>query len=121
MRSLDIDAFPDTTPVQVQVNTVAPALGPEEVETQITFPIEQALGGLPRLQSLRSVSKFGLGQVTVTFRDGTDVYFARQLVAERLTALELPAGIEKPTLGPVSTGLGEVFHYVVTLKGWDVS
>src|SRR5688572_27078410 len=70
---LDIDAFPDTTPIQVQINTTAPALGPEEVEQQITFPIEQVLGGLPRLQILRSTSKFGLSQVVVTFQDGTDV------------------------------------------------
>lgn len=121
LTHLDIDAFPDTTPVQVQINTTAPALGPEEVEQQITFPVEQALGGLPKLQSLRSVSKFGLSQVVVTFADGTDIYFARQLVTERLNAVELPTGIEKPKLGPVSTGLGEVFHYTVTLKGWDGS
>jgi len=119
--NLDIDAFPDTTPVQVQVNTTAPALGPEECETQITFPVEQALAGLPRLQSLRSVSKFGLSQVVVTFADGTDIYFARQLVTERLNTVELPAGIERPKLGPVSTGLGEVFHYIVSLKGWDLT
>ena len=110
MRHLDVDAFPDTTPVQVQVNTVAPALGPEEVEQQITFPVEQALGGLPRIQSLRSISKFGLSQVVVTFDDGTDIYFARQVVNERLGTVELPAGIERPKMGPVSTGLGEVFH-----------
>jgi cobalt-zinc-cadmium resistance protein CzcA len=116
---LDIDAFPDTTPVQVQINTTAPALGPEEVETQITFPVEQALSGLPRVQSLRSVSKFGLSQVVVTFEDGTDIYFARQLVTERLNAVELPVGLERPKLGPVATGLGEVFHYTVSLKGWD--
>jgi len=121
LSHLDIDAFPDTTPVQVQVNTNAPALGPEEVEQQITFPLEQVLGGLPRLQSLRSVSKFGLSQVVVTFEDGTDIYFARQLVNERLGAVELPPGIERPKLGPVSTGLGEVFHYTVTFKGFDLS
>src|SRR5438132_5541758 len=118
---LDIDAFPDTTPVQVQINTVAPALGPEEVERQITFPIEQAIGGLPRLQQLRSVSKFGLSQVVVTFDDGTDIYFARQVVNERLGAVELPPGVARPTLGPVATGLGEVFHYVVTSPGYDLS
>ena len=73
LRHLDIDAFPDTTPVQVQVNTVAPSLGPEEVEQRITFPIEQAIGGLPGLESMRSVSKFGFSQVVVTFRDGTDI------------------------------------------------
>src|SRR5437868_13866577 len=80
LRQLDIDAFPDTTPVQVQINTVAPALGPEEIEQQVTMPLEQVLGSLPRLQQLRSVSKFGLSQVVVTFEDGTDIYFARQLV-----------------------------------------
>ena len=99
MRYLDIDAFPDTTPVQVQVNTVAPALGPEEVEQRITFPIEQVIGGLPRLEQLRSVSKFGLSQVVVTFEDGTDIYFARQLINERLGTVELPPGIEHPKLG----------------------
>src|SRR5438552_5470486 len=117
LRYLDIDAFPDTTPVQVQINTVAPALGPEEVESQITFPIEQKISGLPRLEELRSVSKFGLSQVVVTFSDGTDIYFARQVINERLGTVELPTGMERPKLGPVATGLGEVFHYVVTLKG----
>lgn len=116
---LDIDAFPDTTPIQVQINTTAPALGPEEVEQQITFPIEQSLGGLPRLQIMRSVSKFGLSQVVVTFQDGTDIYFARQLVNERLGSVVLPPGIERPSLGPVATGLGEVYHYIVSLKGWN--
>ena len=121
LRHLDVDAFPDTTPVQVQINTVAPALGPEEVEQQITFPVEQALSGLPKLQSLRSVSKFGLSQVVVIFEDGTDIYFARQVVSERLGAVELPVGIGRPKMGPVSTGLGEVFHYVVTGQGDDAT
>src|SRR2546427_55368 len=84
-QRLNIDAFPDTTPVQVQINTVAPGLGPAEVERQITIPVEQTIGGLPSLQQLRSVSKFGLSQVVVTFADGTDIYFARQQVTERLT------------------------------------
>jgi cobalt-zinc-cadmium resistance protein CzcA len=121
LRYLDIDAFPDTTPVQVQINTVAPALGPEEVEQRITFPIEQVIGGLPGLENMRSVSKFGFSQVTVTFEDGTDIYFARQLVNERLTTVELAEGIERPKMGPVATGLGEVFHYVVTGAGNDVT
>ena len=116
LRYLGIDAFPDTTPVQVQINTFAPSLTPEEVERQITFPIEQAIGGLPHLQPTRSISKFGLSQVIVTFDDGTDIYFARQLVNERLGTVELPAGIERPKMGPVATGLGEVFHYLVTSK-----
>jgi cobalt-zinc-cadmium resistance protein CzcA len=121
LRYLDIDAFPDTTPVQVQINTVAPALGPEEVEQRITFPIEQSIGGLPGLEAMRSVSKFGFSQVVVTFIDGTDIYFARQLINERLTTVELAEGISRPKMGPVSTGLGEVFHYVVTGAGNDVT
>ncbi|HZZ28560.1 MAG TPA: CusA/CzcA family heavy metal efflux RND transporter [Pirellulales bacterium] len=121
LRYLDIDAFPDTTPVQVQINTVAPALGPEEVEQRITFPIEQAIGGLPGLEQMRSISKFGLSQVVVTFKDGTDIYFGRQLINERLATVELAEGIERPKMGPVATGLGEVFHYVVRTAGNDVT
>ena len=117
LSHLPIDAFPDTTPVQVQVNTVAPALSPEEVEQQITAPIEVAISGLPRLAAVRSMSKFALSQVTVTFEDGTDIYFARQLINERLGTVELPEGIERPEMGPVATGLGEVFHYLVIGKG----
>ena len=90
---------------------------PEEVERQITFPIEQVISGLPGLQQLRSVSKFGLSQVVVTFDDGTDIYFARQVINERLGTVELPPGIERPKMGPVATGLGEVFHYVVNRRG----
>ncbi len=121
LQHLDIDAFPDTTPVQVQVNTNAPSLLPEEVERQITFPIEQAISGLPGLQQIRSVSKFGFSQVTIVFEDGIDIYFARQLIGERLATVELPADVERPKMGPVSTGLGEVFHYVVTLDEYDFS
>ena len=118
---LDIDAFPDTTPVMIQINTGAPALAPEEVERQITFPVEQAISGLPGLQDLRSISKFGLSQVVVIFEDGVDIYFARQLINERLSTVELPDGIQRPQMGPVSTGLGEVFHYVLTYEGVDFS
>jgi cobalt-zinc-cadmium resistance protein CzcA len=114
---LPIDAFPDTTPVQVQVNTVAPALGPAEIESQVTAPVERAIGGLPGLVELRSISKFGLSQVTVVFADGTNVYFARQLVAERLAGVELPPSMDRPEMGPVATGLGEIYHYVVSGKG----
>ncbi len=116
-RVLPIDAFPDTTPAQVQVNTVAPALAPLEAERQITIPVEQVLAGLPKVDELRSISKFGLSQITLQFQDGTDLWFARQQVSERLSRLELPAGIERPALGPVATGLGEVFHYVVKGTG----
>lgn len=114
---LPIDAFPDTTPVQVQVNTVVPALSPIEIEQQVTFPVEQAISGLPGLTDVRSISKFGLSQVTVIFEDATDIYFARQLVMERLQTVELPEGVPRPEMGPVATGLGEVFHYVVTGEG----
>lgn len=117
LRLLAIDAFPDTTPVQVQINTVAPELGPEQVERLITFPIEQAISGLPGLESVRSTSKFGLSQVVVNFQDDTSIYLARQLVGERLGTVEMPAGIERPKMGPVTTGLGEVFHYAVTSRG----
>ena len=103
IRQLPIDAFPDTTPVQVQVNAVAPALTPEEVEQQLTIRLEHALSGLPRLDELRSISKFGLGQVTLRFEDGTDLWFARQQVSERVGRMELPPGIDRPSLGPRSS------------------
>ena len=119
LANLDVDAFPDTTPVMVQVNTVAPALGPEEIERQITYPVEQSLSGLPGLENVRSVSKYGFSQVVVTFGDGTDIYFARQVVGERLATVGLPAGVGRPEMGPVATGLGEVFHYVLTYPGID--
>lgn len=117
MWHLPVDAFPDTTPAQVQVNTVAPSLTPEEVEQQVTIPVENVISGLPGLIDVRSISRFGLSQLTVTFEDGTDIYFARQVVGERLNAAQLPEGIERPQMGPVATGLGEVFHYVLTGAG----
>jgi cobalt-zinc-cadmium resistance protein CzcA len=120
LQQLNIDAFPDTTPVQVQINTIAPGLAPQEVESQITAPVEQAISGLPALQQVRSLSKFGLSQVVVTFNDGTDVYFARQLLTERLGTVQLPQGMARPTLGPVATGMGEVFHYLVTGEQRDL-
>ena len=113
LLQLPIDAFPDTTPVQVQINTVAPALSPEEIEQQITLPIEMSIGGLPGLMSVRSVSKFGLSQVVVTFGDEVAIVDARQYVAERLASVRLPLDVGRPTLGPIATGLGEVFHYIV--------
>ncbi|HVI00303.1 MAG TPA: CusA/CzcA family heavy metal efflux RND transporter, partial [Enhygromyxa sp.] len=112
-RALPFDAFPDTTPVQVQVNTTAPALSPLEVERQITFPIEQSISGLPGLTQVRSISKFGFSQVTAIFDDATDIYLARQVVSERLATADLPDGVGRPALGPVATGLGEVFQYLV--------
>lgn len=114
LRQLPFDAFPDTTPVQIQVNTTAPGLAPIEVERQVTFPVEQAISGLPGLHEVRSVTKFGFSQVTAIFDDSVDIYLARQVVSERLGSVDLPEGIERPSLGPMSTGLGEVFQYVVT-------
>lgn len=111
---LPIDAVPDITNVQVQINTEAPGYSPLETEQRLTYPIETALAGLPRLDYTRSISRYGLSQVTAVFEDGTDVYFARQQVAERLQAAkgQLPVGIES-SLGPVATGLGEIFMYTV--------
>lgn len=114
LRRLPIDAFPDTTPVQVQVNTVAAALSPLELERQVTYPVEQAISGLPGLVEVRSLTRFGLSQVTAIFEDGTDVWLARQVVSERLRGVVTAPGISRPELGPVATGLGEVFHYLVT-------
>ena len=119
LTGLNIDAFPDTTPMQVQINTAVPALIPEEIERQVTYPIELAMSGMKGLQNLRSLSQFGLSQVVVTFEDGIDIYFARQMINERLTTVELPAGIPRPEMGPVSTGLGEVFHYLVMADETD--
>ena len=111
---LNLDAFPDVTNVQVQINTEAPGYSPLEAEQRITFPIETAMAGLPYLDYTRSLSRYGLSQVTVIFQDGTDIYLARQLVNERLSELneKLPAGIE-PAMGPIATGLGEIFMYSI--------
>jgi len=113
-QKLPIDAVPDITNVQVQINTAAPGYSPLEVEQRITFPIETVMAGLPGLQQTRSLSRYGLSQVTVIFKDGTDIYFARQLVNERIQQAKgkLPAGIE-PGMGPISTGLGEIFMWTV--------
>ena len=114
---LKIDAVPDITNVQVQVNTSVSGFSPLEAEQRITFPIETALAGLPGLEYTRSVSRAGLSQVTVVFRDGTDIYFARQLVNERLQGARdsLPPGAE-PAMGPIATGLGEIFMYTLEAK-----
>ena len=117
-RHLSIDAVPDVTNVQVTINTNAPALSPLEIEQQITFTIEQLLNGIPGVEQVRSISLYGLSQVTVVFQEGTDIYFARQLVGERLQGAlnQLPAGLE-PQMGPIATGLGEIYQY--QLKGED--
>jgi cobalt-zinc-cadmium resistance protein CzcA len=115
MTQLPIDAVPDVTPVQVQILTKAPALGPTEIEQFITFPVEAAMSGIPRLRQIRSVSRYGISDVSVVFHDDVDVYFARQLVAERLAQAReaIPAGVGNPEMGPVTTGLGEVFQFAV--------
>ena len=115
MTRLPIDAVPDVTNVQVQILTKAPALGPEEVEKFITTPVELAMSGLPGLEEVRSTSKFGLSAVTVVFEDGTDIYFARQLIGERLQQAReaIPAGYGDPEMGPISTGLGEIYQFEV--------
>src|SRR5215831_6144161 len=132
-RGLTIDAVPDLTPVQVQILTRAPALGPVEVEQFVTFPIETSLNGLPALRELRSISRYGLSVVTAIFEERTDIYRARQLVAERLPrAVErIPLEYGRPVMGPLTTGLGEVYQFTVkgagyspmalrTLLEWDI-
>jgi len=119
LRRLPIDAVPDVTNVQVQVLTSAPALGPLEVEQFITTPVELVMSGLPRLVESRSISRFGLSAVTLVFAEGTDIYFARQLVGERLVdaRASIPAGYGEPAMGPISSGLGEVFQFEVAGNG----
>ena len=116
---LPIDAVPDVTNVQVQIITAAPALSPVEVEKYISIPVERSMSGLPRMEQVRSVSKYGLSVVTVVFRDGTDIYFARQLINERMReATEaVPEAYGKPEMGPISTGLGEIYQFTVRGEG----
>ncbi len=120
LRELPIDAVPDVTNVQVQVLTNSPGLAPEEVERFITFPVETSMSGLPRVEEIRSVSKFGLSVVTVVFEEGTDIYWARQLVSERLGEAreQIPDGYGEPSLGPISTGLGEIYQFEVRGEGY---
>ena len=133
LTQLPIDAVPDVTNVQVQILTKAPALGPAEMEQFVTYPVEAAMNGLPDLVEIRSVSRYGLSAVTVVFQDHVNVYFARQLVNERLTQAReaIPAGFGNPEMGPVSTGLGEVYMFTVegaglsamerrTLLDWEI-
>lgn len=120
LKNLTIDAVPDITNVQVQVQTKSPSLGPVEVEQFVTYPVESAMSGLPRLKEIRSVSRYGISSVTVVFEDEVDIYFARQLVSERLNAaLEtIPEGLGRPELGPLTTGLGEVYQFTVEGEGY---
>ena len=114
-QKVPVDAFPDVTPVQVNIYTESPGLASEDVEQLLSFPIESALAGLPKVQEIRSVSLFGLSYVAVYFEDDMDIYFARRLVAERLqeVAGRLPAGYGVPEMGPNTSGLGQVFWYTV--------
>jgi cobalt-zinc-cadmium resistance protein CzcA len=116
-QQLPIDAVPDITNVQVQINTAAPGYSPLESEQRITFPIETVMAGLPGLEQTRSLSRYGLSQVTVIFKEGTDIYFARQLVNERIgqARAQLPAGVA-PGMGPISTGLGEIYMWTVEAR-----
>ena len=116
---LPIDAVPDVTNVQVQIITTAPALSPVEVEQYVTVPVERAMAGIPKTTEIRSISKYGISVVTVVFEDGTDIYFARQLVAERMREAEdaVPREYGTPEMGPISTGLGEVYQFVVRGDG----
>ena len=115
LTELPIDAVPDVTNIQVQILTNSPGLPPEEVERFVTFPVETAMSGLPAIEEVRSVSKFGLSAVTVVFEEGTDIYWARQLVGERLVEArgQIPEGYGKPEMGPISTGLGEIYQFEV--------
>jgi cobalt-zinc-cadmium resistance protein CzcA len=134
LRNLTIDAVPDVTPVQVQILTRSPALGPVEVEQYVTFPVEAAMMGIPGVHEIRSVSRYGLSAVTVIFEEGVNLYLARQLVNERLSAAieHIPGELGRPQMGPMTTGLGEVYHFTVegegytptqlrTLLDWDIA
>ncbi len=114
-EKLSIDAVPDITNTQVQINTQVKGLVPEEVERMVTFPIEYSMNGIPGVETIRSISRYGISQVTVIFTDETDIYKARQLAGEKLQNIDLPNGV-KPEMGPVSTGLGEIFHYSIEAK-----
>ena len=117
ITKLPIDAVPDVTNRQVQINTFNPTLGPVDMEKQVTFPVETALAGIPGLTLTRSLTRNGFSQVTAVFTDDTDIYFARQQVTERLAQAKdsLPDGVQ-PNLSPLSTGLGEIFFYSVAFR-----
>ena len=119
LRGLPVDAFPDVSPVLVQVTTESPGLAPQEVEALVTYPVEIAMNGLPGVTRIQSISAFGLSQVNVYFSDDTDIYFARQLVFERVQSAReaIPPGLGEPALGPITTGLGQVYQYLVTGPG----
>ena len=113
--TIPLDAVPDLTNVQVQILTNSPALGPVEVEQFITFPVENAMSGIPKIDEIRSISRFGLSAVTVAFEDGTDIYWARNLINERLLQARenIPPGMGTPSLGPIATGMSEIYQFEV--------
>src|SRR4051794_14635805 len=139
LLKLPIDAVPDITNLQVMALTDAPALGPEEVEQFITIPVENAMNGIPRIAEVRSITQFGFSSVTIVFEEGTDIYWARQQVNERLMQVreDIPEGFGSPDMGPIATGLGEIYLFEVknapgakqkrslmelrTILDWDVS
>src|SRR5215212_446014 len=139
LLSLPIDAVPDITNTQVMALTSSPALGPEEVEQFITIPVENAMNGIPRIKEVRSFSQFGISGVTIIFADGTDIYWARQQVGERLDQVrsQIPPELGQPEMGPIATGLGEVYQFEIrntkdnpsplsqmelrTILDWDVA
>lgn len=122
MTILPIDAVPDVTPNQVQILTNAPGLGPVEVESFITFPVETALSGLPGIELIRSVSRFGLSSITIYFEEGMDIYFCRRLIMERLPQARaaIPSGLGTPEMGPISSGLGEIYQFEVKGEGYSL-
>lgn len=122
LQKLPIDAVPDVTPNQVQILTNSPGLGPVEVEKFITFPVETAMSGLPGIEKIRSVSRFGLSAVTVYFEEDMDIYFARRLIMERMPKAKnmIPEGFGNPEMGPISTGLGEIYQFEVKGEGYSL-
>lgn len=118
LKNLPIDAVPDITNNQVKIVTSAPSSGAEDIERFVTFPVEQTMATIPGIEEIRSFSRFGLSVVTVVFNEGTDIYWARQQVSERLSEAknQIPAGFGEPSMAPLSTGLGEIYQYIVKPK-----
>ncbi|KAA3663165.1 MAG: AcrB/AcrD/AcrF family protein, partial [Calditrichaeota bacterium] len=123
LQHIPINSLPDVTPVQVLVITKAGRYSPYDVEKLVSFPIESAMNGLPDVEQVRSVSQFGLSAVTIEFHEDTDIYFARQIVSQRLQSImdDLPEGVSSPVLGPISTALGEIYQYTVRGEGYSLS
>jgi len=123
LTTIPINSIPDVTPVQVLVITKAGRYSPYDVEKLVSYPIETAMNGLPKVKQVRSISQFALSAVTIEFEEGTDIYFARQLVSQRLQSIsgDLPPGVSQPQLGPISTALGEIYQYVVLGEGYDLT